>query len=127
MLNRRAFLATGGLAATGTMAGRAVAAEPARQRLAGATLDTEVLVCGGGCAGLGAALSAARNGARTLLIERAGFAGGIITTVGLPYFDGIAHGGAGPGDTGGDGRHCGAQEIACPRGWSLAGFFGLAL
>jgi hypothetical protein len=50
-----------------------------------------VLVCGGGCAGLGAALSAARNGARTLLIERAGFAGGIITSAGLPYFDGIAH------------------------------------
>ena len=53
-------------------------------------LTTEVLVCGGGCAGIGAALAAARNNARTLLIERAGFAGGIITAVGLPYFDGIA-------------------------------------
>lgn len=53
-------------------------------------IETDVLVCGGGCAGLGAALSAARNGAKTLLVERAGFAGGIITAVGLPYFDGIA-------------------------------------
>lgn len=51
---------------------------------------TDVLVCGGGCAGLVAAVAAARNNARTLLIERAGFAGGIITTVGLPFFDGIA-------------------------------------
>lgn len=50
----------------------------------------DVLVCGGGCAGIGAALAAARGGARTLLIERAGFAGGIMTTVGLPFFDGIA-------------------------------------
>jgi glycine/D-amino acid oxidase-like deaminating enzyme len=53
------------------------------------TIQTDVLVCGGGCAGIGAALAAARNGAQTLLIERAGFAGGIITTVGLPYFDGL--------------------------------------
>jgi len=53
-------------------------------------IETDVLVCGGGCAGLAAALSAARNGQRTMLIERAGFAGGIITAVGLPYFDGIA-------------------------------------
>jgi hypothetical protein len=54
-------------------------------------IETDVLVCGGGCAGLAAALASARNGAKTLLVERAGFAGGIITAVGLPYFDGIAH------------------------------------
>src|ERR1700722_13840217 len=53
------------------------------------TIQTEVLVCGGGCAGISAALGAARNNARTLLVERAGFAGGIITAVGLPYFDGM--------------------------------------
>lgn len=53
------------------------------------TIKTEVLICGGGCAGIAAALSAARNGAKTLLVERAGFSGGIITTVGLPYFDGL--------------------------------------
>lgn len=50
----------------------------------------DVLVCGGGCAGIGAALAAARSGARTLLVEWAGFAGGIMTAVGLPFFDGIA-------------------------------------
>ncbi|MCF7689884.1 MAG: FAD-dependent oxidoreductase, partial [Cephaloticoccus sp.] len=53
------------------------------------TIHTDVLVCGGGCAGIAAALSSARNGARTMLIERAGFSGGIITAVGLPYFDGL--------------------------------------
>lgn len=53
------------------------------------TIQTDVLICGGGCAGIAAALSSARNGAKTLLIERAGFSGGIITTVGLPYFDGL--------------------------------------
>jgi hypothetical protein len=56
----------------------------------GARLRPQVLVCGGGCAGLVAALAAARGGARTLLVERAGFAGGIITNVGLAYFDGVA-------------------------------------
>lgn len=53
-------------------------------------LKPQVLVCGAGCAGLCAALASARQGAKTLLIERAGFAGGIITATGLPYFDGIA-------------------------------------
>src|SRR4051794_888777 len=53
------------------------------------TIQTDVLVCGGGCAGIGAALGAARGGAKTLLVERAGFSGGIVTAVGLPYFDGL--------------------------------------
>ena len=57
--------------------------------MANQTIQTDVLVCGGGCAGIGAALAAARNNAKTLLVERAGFVGGIITAVGLPYFDGI--------------------------------------
>jgi hypothetical protein len=57
-------------------------------------IKTDVLVCGGGCAGLVAALASARMGAKTLLIERAGFAGGIVTATGLPFFDGIAHQGS---------------------------------
>lgn len=52
--------------------------------------EPDVLVCGAGCAGLGAALAAARRGARTLVVERAPFAGGIISCAGLPYFDGVA-------------------------------------
>jgi hypothetical protein len=39
----------------------------------------DVLVCGGGVAGIAAAVAAARQGAKTLLIERAGFLGGTAT------------------------------------------------
>ncbi len=41
--------------------------------------EVDVLVAGGGPAGLGAAVAAARCGARTLLIERNGFLGGAAT------------------------------------------------
>jgi hypothetical protein len=47
------------------------------------TLRTPVLVVGSGAAGLTAAIAAARNGAETLLIENAGFLGGISAT--LPW------------------------------------------
>jgi hypothetical protein len=53
------------------------------------SLKPDVLVCGAGCAGIAAALACARGGAQTLLIERAPFAGGIITCAGLPHFDGV--------------------------------------
>ncbi len=39
----------------------------------------DVLVVGGGPAGIGAAIASARNGAKTILIERYGFAGGALT------------------------------------------------
>jgi hypothetical protein len=41
--------------------------------------DTDVLVVGGGPAGIMAAVAAARNGARTMLVERAGYLGGNLT------------------------------------------------
>jgi ribulose 1,5-bisphosphate synthetase/thiazole synthase len=41
--------------------------------------ETDVLVCGGGFAGVAAAVCAARNGARVLLVERYGFLGGLVT------------------------------------------------
>ena len=40
----------------------------------------DVVVCGGGPSGLIAAVAASRNGARTLLIERYGFVGGMATS-----------------------------------------------
>ena len=47
--------------------------------------EVDVLIAGGGPAGIAAALSAARNGAKTLLIEKSGFLGGNATTW-LPLF-----------------------------------------
>jgi hypothetical protein len=51
--------------------------EPARDVPVAA--DVDVLVAGGGPAGIAAALSAARAGARTMLVERYGYLGGMIT------------------------------------------------
>ncbi len=45
-------------------------------------IKTQVLVVGAGAAGINAAISSARNGADTLLIERSGFLGGISATLG---------------------------------------------
>lgn len=54
--------------------------------------EYDVVVCGGGIAGVSAALAAARNGAKTLLIERAFGLGGLATlgliVVYLPLCDG---------------------------------------
>jgi hypothetical protein len=61
--------------------------EPARQvPLYGAY---EVVVLGGGPAGIAAAVAAARAGRRTLLIERYGFLGGMGTAAGVTNFCGL--------------------------------------
>lgn len=41
--------------------------------------NVDVLICGGGVAGVAAAVTASRNGAKVLLIERYGFLGGLAT------------------------------------------------
>jgi hypothetical protein len=51
--------------------------EPAKKLQVIASVD--VLVCGGGPAGFIAAIAAARNGAKTMLLERYGFLGGMAT------------------------------------------------
>src|SRR3546814_9886930 len=43
------------------------------------TKEADVVVCGGGPSGFVAAIAAARNGARTLLLEHYGFLGGMAT------------------------------------------------
>ncbi len=71
-LSRRIFLATAGTA-TGLTVVPAVAAKSQPPALD----SVDVLVVGGGPAGIGAALGAARRGVKTLLVENQSFFGGV--------------------------------------------------
>ena len=57
--------------------------------------DYDVVVCGGGIAGIAAALAAARSGAKTVLLESQYMLGGLATaglvTIYLPLCDGMGH------------------------------------
>lgn len=87
--SRRSFLKRAGLgaglAASGKLSAVAAAASPAARSRRRQLLQTDVLVVGGGPAGIGAALGAARTGAKTLLIEAEGFFGGVAAwSLGMP-------------------------------------------
>lgn len=77
---RRHFLTSTGLAATGAVAAGSCAARTAAAQSAdsaAADMTTDVLVCGGGPAGVAAAVMAARGGAKVILVERYGRLGGM--------------------------------------------------
>lgn len=69
------------------MTARSAVHEPARDTPVIA--EVEVLVLGGGPAGIAAAASAAAAGRRTLLVERYGFLGGMGTAAGVTNFCGL--------------------------------------
>ena len=66
-----------------------------QERIIPVVSETDVLVAGGGIAGISAALAAARCGKRTLLVEREFALGGMATlgliTIYLPLCDGLGH------------------------------------
>lgn len=80
-MKRRSLLG-GGLAAAATMQARPPAATPVAGRY-------DVVVCGGGTAGLPAALAAARRGAKVAIVERYGFLGGNPATSIMPAWHGL--------------------------------------
>ena len=59
------------------------------------TSECDVLVCGGGFGGISAALAAARQGKRVILLEKEYILGGLgtagIVTIYLPLCDGLGH------------------------------------
>jgi NADPH-dependent 2,4-dienoyl-CoA reductase/sulfur reductase-like enzyme len=77
-MNRRDFIRGGAIAATAMPLFGVKAAERTNDECK-AQYETDVLVLGGGPAGVCAALSAARNGAKVLLVEQSGMLGGMAT------------------------------------------------
>ena len=53
--------------------------------------ETDVLVVGGGPSGLTAAIASARIGAKTMIVERYGCLGGVLTQVGVESFAWYRH------------------------------------
>ena len=79
--SRRQFVqATAAGSALASLSGARVAAQPAGKSSGPKTLKTDVLVCGGGCAGTAAALAAARRGAKVLLVDHSATRGAHAST-----------------------------------------------
>jgi len=104
-ISRRRFLSTAGWSAAGLGASGLIAASAAESgeddsRRSEAVHKTEVLVCGGGPAGMAAATVAARQGRKVLLVERYGRLGGmavqamvgpLMGSVTSPFVDEVLH------------------------------------
>src|SRR5688500_9025415 len=73
------------IVSVGMLVGRASAADVVEEppRKTPVLYDVDVVVVGGGLSGVGAALGAARSGAKTLVIERTGYLGGWMRGTGL--------------------------------------------
>ena len=79
-IDRRDFFKASAMTTVGMLAAQGVNAAPLENRVSrspGSTFRTDVLVCGGGPSGIGAATMAARLGAKVLLVERYGRLGGM--------------------------------------------------
>lgn len=88
-MKRRKFLFSGGLATvglgTGACLNNSVEKAASAKQDEPILLETQVLVVGGGPAGIGAAIGAARTGVETFLIEDSGFFGGVASWgLGMP-------------------------------------------
>lgn len=75
--------------------------------------ETEVLVVGGGPAGFGAALHAARMGRKTMLVEQYGAVGGVATTGIMSHWTGRQDGGCFE-ELRGLARDCEAEQVINP-------------
>jgi ribulose 1,5-bisphosphate synthetase/thiazole synthase len=78
-MRRRNFITTAGLSLLGVkrLFGQADKSFEVIKKQRSQTIKTKVLIVGGGPAGIGAAIGAAKAGAETLLIENYGFFGGV--------------------------------------------------
>ena len=85
--------------------------EPSREIPVAA--ETEVLVVGGGPAGFGAALHAARMGRKTMLIEQYGAVGGVATTGIMSHWTGRQDGGCFE-ELRAKARDCEAEQVINP-------------
>jgi NADPH-dependent 2,4-dienoyl-CoA reductase/sulfur reductase-like enzyme len=94
-ISRRDFMKLAGLATAGVILNPSVEKVEAAERLSGEKIkyagkeipllyNVDVCVCGGGPSGTAAAISAARNGAKVVLIEK-GIALGGLATLGCVY------------------------------------------